>query len=252
MIQDSIKSLMRSFGVEVGRTASSLAEQPTLQRLLRQFQIDMVLDVGANTGQYARMLRRLGYRGQILSFEALSAAHASLCETAAHDPLWRVAPRAAVGAVSAETEINISQNSVSSSLLPMLDLCTDAADHARYVAREAVSVRTLESLCKGHLGAADKALLKIDTQGYEDQVLAGAGAVLERTSVIQSEVSLTALYDHSKTMEQIIAQVKALGFEPWSLTPGFADRDTGRLLQCDVYFVRKSIAPENSGATRNP
>ena len=93
----------------------------------RSFATDVILDVGANTGQFAKNLRASGYHGHIISFEPLSSAHAILASAATSDSLWDVAERCAVGASDSWTTINIAGNSYSSSLLPMLDLHREAA-----------------------------------------------------------------------------------------------------------------------------
>ena len=88
----------------------SLVEH-TNERFLEQcrdFAIDVVLDVGANTGQFAQALRAQGYHGHIVSFEPLSDAHAALVAAADSDPLWDVAERCAIGAQDGWAEINIS------------------------------------------------------------------------------------------------------------------------------------------------
>ena len=110
----------------------------------RSFATDVILDVGANTGQFAKGLRTNGYHGHIISFEPLSEAHSMLASAAASDPLWDVVERCAVGASATWTAINIAGNSYSSSLLPMLDLHREAAPESAYQGTEPCHVITLE------------------------------------------------------------------------------------------------------------
>lgn len=111
-----------------------------------RFGCDLVLDVGANTGQYAARLRELGYGGKILSFEPLPDAHAQLLARAAADPLWEVHPRCALGAAAGTGALNVAGNSVSSSLLPMLDLHAAAAPRSIYIGQVETPVTTLDAL----------------------------------------------------------------------------------------------------------
>ena len=87
---------------------------------LRHSHIDLVIDIGANEGQFAKELRAGGYSGRIVSFEPLSAAHRRLLQESNRDSAWHVHPRCALGDRLGEIELNISGNSVSSSILPML------------------------------------------------------------------------------------------------------------------------------------
>lgn len=72
--------------------------------LMEHLGIDLVLDVGANTGQYASSLRKAGYRAQIVSFEPLHRAYSRLARSAECDRRWR-AVRLALGARDREAII---------------------------------------------------------------------------------------------------------------------------------------------------
>ena len=101
-------------------------------RLLKDYRIDLVLDVGANTGQYARQLRELGYKGRIVSFEPLSSAVAELRRAAAYDANWQVRNHAC-GAENGKREIRVAANSQSSSFLPMKAEHLDAFPDSCYI-----------------------------------------------------------------------------------------------------------------------
>ena len=118
-IKTFIKRFSRSLGVEVRKRGSLESEHNRLVLLLAGRQADLVLDVGANTGQWAQELRRAGYAGDMISFEPLSSAHEQLARNARHDPRWTVAPRLALGNRNGQTEIHVSRNSYSSSILPI-------------------------------------------------------------------------------------------------------------------------------------
>ncbi|MDJ0524424.1 MAG: FkbM family methyltransferase [Microcystis sp. M53600_WE12] len=85
------------------------------------FSVDLVFDVGANIGQYAKLLRELGYSGRLVSLEPLSSAYSRLKAISKKDQLWEIAPQTAIGNQEGEIIINIAGNSYSSSALPMLD-----------------------------------------------------------------------------------------------------------------------------------
>lgn len=95
------RGLLTNAGWDLQRLDTAAHPVGSLKRLLRHHEVDLV-DVGANVGQYAKDLRRIGYRGRIVSFEPLSAAHAELIRNAAGDPDWVVAPRMALGDANSE------------------------------------------------------------------------------------------------------------------------------------------------------
>ena len=200
----------------------------------------MIFDVGANSGQFAQGVRGAGYNGHLISFEPLSDAHAALAASAAEDPLWDVVDRCAVGASDGSAEINVAGNSYSSSLLPMLRLHRDAAPESAYRGTETTPVVTLDSFIEQTFTDPTMSIgLKIDTQGYEAQVLAGLDRQAHRVKVVVCEMSLLPLYDGAPTMPELCHLLSAMGFRCVALGPEFEDPRSGDLLQVDGVFVRK-------------
>src|SRR6201995_3473637 len=110
-LKHTLRSLAEATGLEIRKTSVYTSPKLRHQLLFSQFPIDLVLDAGANTGQFVHQCRAAGYRGNIISFEPSAAAHASLLQSAASDPHWTVADRIALGATPSEVEINIAANS---------------------------------------------------------------------------------------------------------------------------------------------
>jgi FkbM family methyltransferase len=201
--------------------------------------VNLVLDVGANVGQFASGLRRSGYRGRMLSFEPLAQAHARLLDAARDDPDWEIAPRIAIGEQEGEIELHVSGNSVSSSVLEMLGTHSDSAPASRYVASERVRIGTLDDMARDALGPGVVPFLKIDTQGYEDKVLNGARDTLARVRGVQLELSFVPLYEGQQLAGPLMERLHALGFVEWAIRPGFCDPVSGRMLQVDAVLFRE-------------
>jgi FkbM family methyltransferase len=233
-IKFAIQRSLQSVGWEIKRFA--LDEMSQLARFLATHKIETVLDVGANIGQFATTLRMAGFSGKIISFEPQSAAHARLTAMASNDPKWTVAPRCAVGATPGEIEMNISDNSVSSSALPILEAHTGSAPASRYVGTETAPVIRLDDC--DLVPRNERFFIKIDTQGFEQHVIDGAPELIKLARGIQMEMSLAPLYAGQADFMGLMDQMQKAGFDLWTLNPGFADRDTGRLLQADSTFFR--------------
>jgi FkbM family methyltransferase len=208
--------------------------------MLAWHKINLIFDVGANVGQYGSELRgHVGYKGRIVSFEPMSSAHAMLTRIAAKDEGWDVSSRAAIGAELGTATINISSNSVSSSVLAILEAHTSAAPESSYESSESVPLITLDSVVSGYFNSETNAFLKIDTQGYESQVLRGAKNTLARVAGVQLELSLVPLYDGQMLMPELVEQMTEAGFDLWGISPTFADPKSGRMLQVDATFFRR-------------
>jgi len=225
-------------GIRLERNNPNTSAELRLAKMLVAEQVDLVIDVGANSGQYARSLRSAGYGHRVLSFEPLSSAHAVLEAAARRDNNWAVAERMAIGDHDGAVTINVAGNSASSSILDMLDSHLRAAPYSVYVGTEEVPVRKLDSVRHSFLHESTRPFLKIDTQGYESRVLKGAAGLLPRVKGVQVELSLRPLYDGQVLWRGVIDLLEASGFELWSLVPEFLDPDTGRMLQCDGIFFR--------------
>ena len=212
------------------------------KRLLDSFGIDLVLDVGANAGQFATALREpMGYRGEIVSFEPLPDAFETLKELADNDPLWE-ARNVALGDADGELRLHVSKNRVSSSFLPIRETSTAVEPNSAYEAECIVPVQTLDSVMPTltALTPSSRIMLKLDTQGFESRVLAGAAMSLSRLLLIQMEMSLISLYEGEVLFVDMCVAMRNQGFQLIALEPGFADVATGRLLQVDGVFANLS------------
>jgi FkbM family methyltransferase len=241
MLKPLIKRALRSCGFDLRRYAPSSSEGARLMAMLRAQQINTIFDVGANEGQFGAMLREEGFHGRIISFEPLSSAWGKLNARAHADPLWEVAPRGAIGSKDGEIELHIAGNSASSSALDMLPahLHLTAAHESAYVGTERAPLRRLDTFVREYLREDSMVLIKVDTQGYESEVLKGAQELIDKAAGLHLELSLVPLYQGQVLYEEMIDMVKAAGFEMWAFTPGFMDPHTGRLLQADGTFFRR-------------
>jgi FkbM family methyltransferase len=205
------------------------------QTLLEELAIDLVIDVGANAGQYATRVRAAGYRGSIVSLEPLHDAYQQLLEAAETDPLWATHNLAA-GPTVAETVIHVAGNSYSSSLLPMAERHVQAAPESVYVTDQRIGMVTLDSM--GLIEDEDRAMLKMDTQGSELQVLAGASHTLGQVEIVETEMELVPLYVGQPLATDVCVVLRDAGFVPVALDVAFADPTTGELLALDGLFRR--------------
>lgn len=241
-LKSVIKKILRRTGYEVVRYRVGSSHSARTIAMLSHQRVNVVLDVGANVGQFGMYLRDIGYGGSIVSFEPMAAAHSALRKAAAGDGNWEVAPRIALGAKSGEVAMNIAGNSESSSILPMLDAHRTAAPESYYIGTERVELRRLDSIAAGYLSSDAIPFVKIDTQGYENEVLEGAEGILPRVVGLQVELSLMPLYAGGRLMSEMVESLQDRGFDLWSVESAFVDPYCGRVLQVDGTFFRRSAA----------
>lgn len=233
-----VKRAAYSVGLDIRRFTPYHHPGYQLKTALDHFKVDCVFDVGANTGQFGVELREVGYEGGLVSFEPLSEAHTALTETAKGDPKWRVHPRSAIGDHDGEIAINISRNLVSSSILPMLSAHSDVEKDSAYVGTEQVPIHRLDTIAQQYLSGSVTPFLKIDTQGFEPQVLDGAAGVLGKMKGVLLELSIVPLYERQKLWRDMVERLEGEGFTLWAIQKGFTDLKTGRSMQMDGIFFR--------------
>ncbi len=232
-------ALALAAGVEPVRLGSVRHPAGRRARLMASFGINLVIDVGANQGQFGLEIRRGGYTGRIVSIEPLAEPYGQLSRLTEEDGRW-TAIRSAVGPHPGSATIHVAANGgASSSFLPMLDLHTRSAPEARYVADECVEVATLDELVQP--GTLDPAVVftKLDVQGYELQALMGGEATLARSVMVQLEMSILPLYRAAPSYRDILDFMAQRNFRLVGIEPGFAS-PTGLLLQADGLFATEA------------
>jgi FkbM family methyltransferase len=233
-----LRRLARRLGYDLTPRRKGKPPHAQLVAVLAHFRISCVLDVGANAGQYGAMLREWGYPGRIVSFEPQASAHAALARRAGTDPAWQVAPPMALGGHAGQIELEVSAESDMSSVLPQSALLRRVSPSSAVVRKETVPLGRLDEVAGPYLTPDDRVFLKVDTQGYETQVLAGAERLLDRLAGIQLELSLVPLYEGERDFRAMLDELAALGFEPHLFLPGYFERKLARQLQVDGVFMR--------------
>jgi FkbM family methyltransferase len=184
-----------------------------LKQLIDLLDINCVLDVGANEGQFARELRGIGFKGRIVSFEPVARVFQLLQKTFSGDTSWR-GYQIALGRHSGRTNINvIPQLTVMSSLLATKTKWRDAET-------EQINVKRLDETYDHAVGdlKVPRVLLKLDTQGYDLEVLAGAEGCLDSILALQSELSVVPLYEGMPHYLEALPTYERAGFKLFNLS----------------------------------
>jgi FkbM family methyltransferase len=228
-----LKQLIRRTANRFGYDIRRLGYDPDLLAFIRDREIETVLDVGANVGQFGQSLRSRGYRGRIVSFEPISAVYAVLAAAAAGDGDWET-NNFALGARTERATINVAVESVFSSILPTSGAAARYDADATMTRSEIIEVRTLDEV---YPRAAGNVLLKIDTQGYERQVLEGGRSILPLLKGLWMELPIVHLYQNTWQLHEAIAFMAAAGFVPAQIHPvSYHSADKVSLVEIDCLF----------------
>lgn len=239
MMRGCIQKL--GYDIIVGRKNSLDIRTLWLDRL----KIDLILDIGANEGQYVGWMRDRKFSGSIISFEPQKDAFERLQRRWNRDPNWH-GYNIALGESNGVIEFQIAGNSVSSSVLPMLSTHVDALPESAVTSTVMVPIERIDGVHNQNINNAKSLCMKIDTQGFELAVLAGAAGILGKTSLLEIELSLVPLYAGQPLMDEVVKNITAQGFTLVWIEQGFSSPDGERMLQVDGIFVATHLlAPQS-------
>lgn len=221
---------------------------PTLEShltfLFEDLKTNVVLDVGANRGQFGQLLRETGYEGHIISFEPLGETYQKLAQASAGDEKWQTY-NCALGAVSETTEINFTSASEFTSFLNPSDYGKEVRNAQVQIAqKETVEVKKLDDIFEEVIskcsGTDHQVFLKMDTQGFDQEVLKGAEKSLSRIGGLQSEIAILPLYEGMPDYVESLSTFRSKGFELTGLFPVSRDQQSLILIEMDCVMRRKS------------
>lgn len=200
---------------------AGLPMEQHLRELFHQLGIRCVLDVGANAGQYRDFLRnRVGFEGEIHSFEPLSSLTELLRQRAKADPAWHIHSHA-LGNENKTLEINVmTRDTFSSFLDPSNAESMDFAESNTVQRREAVTLKRLDEVIENwRTTDCEAAYLKVDTQGFDLEVLRGATKLLQSLRGLQVELSVLPIYKGTPAYLDMLRQLNEWGFQISGLFP---------------------------------
>lgn len=225
-----IQKRLRLLGYEVTAYSHLRSHELRRSRLLAAEAVDLVLDGGANRGQYAEVLRRLGYKGRIISVEPDPEVFGHLRQASSSDLLWDCL-NVALGPLSGAATLQVAEIPEVSSLLPATGV--SHTEGWRSTRALSVPVRTIDEVMPG----AGRFFIKLDLQGFELQSLRGAARSLAMTRALEVELSTVPLYRDSALLPEVIEHLRQRGFSLFSAEPALVDHESGRVLQFDGLFV---------------
>lgn len=221
------------FKLLANRCAPAIEHEP----LFRSLDLDCVIDVGANVGQFAAMVRAIKPDAKLLMFEPLPDALKRLRRVFASDSLSTIYP-CAISAAAGDLVMHVSGRADSSSLLSIGPVQSQEYRGTQEVRRIVVPVRRLDDILRpADLGA--KNLLKIDVQGAELRVLEGAIHLLKSLRWIYCEVSFVELYSDQALAHDVLRYLDGNGFRLETVAT-LSRGSSGRVLQADFLFRSKA------------
>ncbi len=235
----ALRKFVRRIGFDVRLNGINSREDLRFVHFLNMHRIEVVLDVGANRGQFASGLFEAGFQGRVISFEPLPEANRVLKEVAApFGDRWEVHRPVALSDASGTAEFFVTTGDTSSSLLEPMQGFVENTPVAQVSDKIQVATERLDNLYPDLALGGARTFLKLDVQGGEDKVLAGGVNSLDALRGALIELSFATMYDNQTSALDLQQEMASRGFSIWDIWPGYSNPVTHRLNQVDALFFK--------------
>ncbi|NMC85437.1 MAG: FkbM family methyltransferase [Anaerolineaceae bacterium] len=216
-----------------------------VKNLISHYGINVVLDVGANDGETGMFLRRIGYKGKIISFEPISSTFKKLSEKAQKDPVWDAYP-IALGSKNEQRTIKLMDQSYLISFLDPNENFVHFFGKEDRTKEETIQIRRLEDVLPEVITDLESAriFLKMDTQGFDLEVFAGLGQLVDKIVLLQSEASIIPIYKNMPHISDSLSTFEAAGFTIAGIYTVNMEEATLREIESDLLFINSKYIPE--------
>jgi FkbM family methyltransferase len=235
MIKRIIRKILLSLNIQTSQT-SPLEDENKKKDWLKNMEIKTILDIGANSGQFAREIHQLIPDATLFSFEPLSDCYEQLIDNFQGVKNFK-AFNLALGNETGFKEIHRSEYSLSSSLLPMATSHKEAFPFTSNSISQKIEIAKLDDVAD-QLNLQRPILIKLDVQGFEDSVIKGGRNTISLADIIITELSVEELYEGQKLFDDIYKLITDLGFVYRGNYDQLHDPHDGRVLQCDGIFTK--------------
>lgn len=206
---------------------------------LNDFNINTIIDVGSNTGQFALEMRKCLPAARIYCFEPLKDIYDELVKNFKGNQKIK-AFNVALGSFNGETKIFKNKFSPSSSILEMTNLHSEIFPYTKESIEENIEVRKLDDIAsQENLELKPNILIKLDVQGYEDKVIQGGEELFKKAKIVLTEVSYYEFYKGQILFEEIYDYFKKRGFKYKGNINNIFNPLNGLPLYADAVFIKK-------------
>ena len=242
-MKQSIRKILNATGFDIVKIKNQHGSfEQHLKQIFLYKNIECVIDVGANSGQYGKFLRSLGFNGWIVSFEPVKLVYDKLVEAAKGDDKW-LCYHLALGDKNETKVLNVYSSTVFSSFLEANEYSKKIWNSLENVTHQEVSVARLDDIFPEiyEKTACNNYYLKLDTQGYDLNVFHGGLASLTKVNALQTELSLIHVYKNMISPYEILNEFHAHDYFISGMYPINRDKSLA-VIEYDCVLVKRTTA----------
>jgi FkbM family methyltransferase len=243
MIINIIQNIVRKFGYEINNYENQQKRKADKWKWLQNLDIETVLDIGANTGQFAEFIINIIPKASLYAFEPLESEYSRLNINLGRNPRFK-AFNIGLGDINGSTDFFISSASPSSSLLQMENIQKKLYPLTAELTKCVIKISRLDDFIdKCNFQIKPNLLIKMDVQGAENKVIDGGTRTFNKAKIVLSEVNYFSYYRGQPLFKDIIDLLSDLDFVYCGVFEQFNNQKDNLPLFADAYFVKQDLIP---------
>lgn len=235
-----VKKIIRKWLNNYGFQIVPISQHPLSNFMgIDKMDIGMILDIGANAGQFATKIHSILPEALIYSFEPLQNAFDDLQKTFVEKNIKGKTFNFALGDEAGEAEIFLhEEHSPSSSILSTTSHHESLDLRTHLQKKEKIAIRTLDEVYTTEgISSGTGLFIKMDVQGFEDRVIIGGRTVIRKAIAVLAEINLDPLYEKQADFKSISTLLYDLGFRYAGCWDQWQGRD-GHVVAADILFLK--------------
>lgn len=229
--------LMHSYGYHL-TPIPKIIPKTTEKNWAEKLDIQTIIDIGSNEGQFINEINSLLPQKKIFAFEPIPECYQKLLENTKHANV--TAFNIGLSDTKGATNINVSNNLVSSSILEMKDLHKTSYPESHFVKTQQISIEKLDDTLQP-FDLQGNILIKMDVQGYERQVIKGGEKTFLKASALIIESIFEPFYEGQWLFDDLYDYFTRAGFKFMGFTDQVNSPKTGIPLYADSIFIKKGL-----------
>jgi FkbM family methyltransferase len=232
-----LNKILHSFGYNLA-AIHTIIPKTTGGNWAEKLNIKTIIDIGSNEGQFINEIESVLPGRKIYAFEPIPACFKKMVANTAASNV--TAYNAGLSDIDGSTEINVSNNLVSSSILEMAELHKTSYPESQYVKKETIELKRLDTVFNS-IDLADNILIKIDVQGYEEKVIKGGEKTFSKASAVIIESIFEPFYEGQWLFDDVYDHFSKTGFKFMGFADQVVSKKTGIPIYADAIFIKKHL-----------